>query len=127
MIQSINSEHIIIAILFIFLALLIFKLNKLFKELRSLQEKQKKDLSLKKSKEVIFGQSAEKIAPFLDSFGFDPQKSQFLGQPIDYVVFDDEEVTFVEIKTGKARLTQKQKHIKDLILNKKIGWKEVRI
>ena len=127
MIQSINLEYIIIAILSAFLVLLIFKLNKLFKQLSSLQEKQKKELSLKKSKEVLFGQSAEKIAPFLDSFGFDPQKCQFLGQPIDYVVFDDDEVVFVEIKTGKARLTQKQKHIKDLILNKKIGWKEVRI
>lgn len=109
------------------LVLLIFKLKKVEKALSNSLIKQKKDYSLKKSKEVIFGQSAEKIAPFLDSFGFDPQKCQFLGQPIDYVVFDDDEVTFVEIKTGQARLSQKQKHIKSLIQNKKIGWKEVRI
>ena len=87
----------------------------------------KRDLSLRKSRETLFGQSAEKVAPFLDAFGFDPQKSQFLGQPIDYVVFEEEEIAFVEIKTGKARLTKKQKDIKKLVENKKITWKEVRI
>lgn len=95
--------------------------------LKKLTEKQKKDLSQRKSREVLFGQSAEKIAPFLDEFGFDPRDSQFLGQPIDYVVFDEEEVCFVEIKTGKARLTSKQRRIKKLIENKKVSWKELRI
>lgn len=95
--------------------------------LSALRLKQKKELSLRKSREVIFGQSAEKVAPFLDSFGFDPQNSQFLGQPIDYIVFDDDQIVLVEIKTGKARLTKKQKHIKKLVENKKITWKEVRI
>lgn len=97
------------------------------KQLDSSRLKIKKDLSLRKSREVIFGQSAEKVAPFLNLFGFDPQKSQFLGQPIDYIVFDEDEICLVEIKTGKARLTKKQREIKKLVEDKKISWKEVRI
>lgn len=98
------------------------KLNK--KEL--LKSQARKD-SLEKSRQTIFGQSAEKIAPFLSAFGYDPQKAQFLGQPIDYVVFEDDEVVFVEIKTGKASLSTKQRRIRDLIKEKKVTWKEVRI
>jgi len=100
---------------------------KLKRELNKLQEKQRRDLSLRKSREVILGQSAEKIAPFLDCFEFDPQKSQFLGQPIDYIVFEDDEIAFIEVKTGKATLTKKQREIKKLVEDKKITWREVRI
>ena len=84
-------------------------------------------MSLRKSREVILGQTAEKLAPFLENFEFNPQKCQFLGQPIDYVVFDDNEVVFIEIKSGKAKLSAKQKNIKKLIEEKKIRWKEIRI
>ena len=109
------------------IALLAFTAFRQSNLIKSHKSEKKQELSARKSREVIFGQSAEKIAPFLDSFGFDPQKSQFLGQPIDYIVFDEQEICFVEIKTGKARLTKKQRDIKQLIEDKKVSWKEVRI
>lgn len=73
------------------------------------------------------GQTAEKIAPFLKDFKFDPQKCQFLGQPIDYIVFEDDEVVFLEVKSGKAQLSTKQRKIKKLIKEKKVKWEEFRI
>jgi len=92
-----------------------------------LTEEKKKDLSQRKSREVILGQTAEKLAPFLDDFKFDPQKCQFLGQPIDYIVFDDTEVVFLEVKSGKAQLNSKQRKIKKLIKEKNVRWEEYRI
>ncbi len=84
-------------------------------------------LSQKKSSEVRLGNIAEKLAPFLDYFSFDPECAHFLGQPIDYVVFEDDIITFVEIKSGKSQLSTKQRHIRDLIKAKQVAWKEIRI
>jgi predicted Holliday junction resolvase-like endonuclease len=97
------------------------------KELAEEKEARKKVLSQKKSGEVRLGHIAEKLAPFLEDFTYDPSNASFLGQPIDYVVFEDEEIVFVEIKSGNAKLSAKQKHIKELIQNKCVSWKEVRI
>ena len=90
-------------------------------------EARKKILSQKKSGEVRLGQIAEKLAPFLKDFTYNPENAIFLGQPIDYVVFEDDEVVFVEIKSGKAQLSPKQRHIKKLIENNCVSWKTMRI
>jgi len=103
------------------------ELNEVKKELGEEKEARKKVLSQKKSGEVRLGHIAEKLAPFLEDFTYDPSNASFLGQPIDYVVFEDEEIVFVEIKSGKAKLSPKQKHIKELIQNKCVSWKEIRI
>lgn len=103
------------------------KITETKKELIEEREARKKVLSQKKSGEVRLGHIAEKLAPFLEDFTYDPANASFLGQPIDYVVFEDEEVVFVEIKSGNARLSPKQKHIKELIENKCVTWKEIRI
>jgi len=97
------------------------------KNLQEETENRKKILSQKKSSEVRLGNIAEKLAPFLDDFTFDPEYATFLGKPIDYIVFEDEVITFVEIKIGKSQLSTKQRHIRDLIKNKHVAWKEIRI
>ena len=87
--------------------------RRLFTLNQKLRLEKSKLLSQKKSSEVITGQIAEKLAPFLSDFEYDPQNAIFLGQPIDYLVFDEDEIVFVEIKSGKARLTTKQRKIRD--------------
>ena len=106
---------------------LLFYCIKLRKIRLNLILENKKVLSQKKSSEVITGQIAEKLAPFLSDFEHNPQNAIFLGQPIDYLVFDEEEVVFVEIKSGNAKLTAKQRKIKKLIEDNKVTWKEIRI
>ena len=93
----------------------------------SSQQKYKKLLSQKKSSEVRLGHISETIAPFLESFEFNPEECAFLGKPIDYISFSKEAITIVEIKSGKAQLTKKQRQIRDLIKDGKVYWKEVRI
>jgi hypothetical protein len=67
------------------------------------------------------------MAPFLTNFPYDPKKAHFIGMPIDYIIFDDQKVVFLEIKSGKASLSQRQRLIKDLIIRKQVEWKEYRI
>ena len=97
------------------------------KNLKEETESRKKTLSQKKSSEVRLGNIAETLAPFLDQFDFDPENCIFLGRPIDYISFEDETITLIEVKSGKSQLNAKQRHIRDLIKNKQVAWKEIRI
>lgn len=90
-------------------------------------ETRKKVLSQKKSGEVRLGHIAETLAPFLDQFEFDPENCTFLGKPIDYISFGEEEITFIEVKSGNSQLNKKQRIIRDQVKNKSVAWKEVRI
>jgi len=69
----------------------------------------------------IKGKVSETFAPFLEGFPFKPSECKFLGDPIDYVVFEglDERdvkgVHFVEVKEGTSQLSKHQKQIRDLI------------
>jgi len=90
------------------------------------QEKSKV-LSQKKSSEVRLGHIAETLAPFLDEFDFNPEECVFMGKPIDYISFGEEEVTFIEVKSGNSKLNSKQRHIRDLIKSNSVCWKEVRL
>lgn len=90
-------------------------------------ELRKKLTSQKKSTEVRTGHIVEKFAPFLDQFPHDPSSATFLGQPIDYIVFDDDGVTFSEIKSGNAQLSKKQRMIRDHIKEGRVFWEEIRV
>jgi predicted Holliday junction resolvase-like endonuclease len=110
------------------------KEKELLKNLKELEEKlsqetesRKKVTSQRKSSEVRLGYIAETLAPFLDQFEFEPEECTFLGQPIDYISFGEEEVTFIEVKSGKSQLSSKQRRIRDQVKDKKVKWKEVRI
>ena len=103
------------------------QIKELQEKLDSETEARKKVLSQKKSGEVRLGHIAETLAPFLDQFEFDPETCSFLGKPIDYISFGDDEITFIEVKSGNAQLNQRQRQIKQLVQQKAISWKEVRI
>lgn len=90
-------------------------------------EKNKKLLSQKKSSEVRVGQIAEQLMPILNDFPYDRKKVRGLFNPIDAIVFEDDEIIFMEFKTGKAQLSQKQRNIKKLVEAGKVRWEERRI
>jgi predicted Holliday junction resolvase-like endonuclease len=75
------------------------------------------------------GLIAEQFAPFtkkFDQLGWDPQEFKFLGRPVDGVQFQDDEILIVEFKTGSSQLTPRQKHIRQLVTEGKVSFKEVR-
>ncbi|MBH38646.1 MAG: endonuclease [Chloroflexi bacterium] len=73
------------------------------------------------------GLMAEQFLPFSKLFPGDPRNFRFLGSPVDGISFEDDKVLIFEFKTGKSRLSPKQEHIKDLIRNGKVFFKEVRV
>lgn len=87
----------------------------------------KKLLSQKKKSEIRLGLIAEKLTPFLDGFDHDPNNLIFLGNPIDYIVFNDDEIIFLEVKSGKSRLTKSQRTVRDNIKKGNIKWEVFRI
>ena len=84
-------------------------------------------ISSKKSTEVRTGQLVEVWVPLLEDFKYNKKDARFLGNPIDYVIFDKDEVVFLEVKSGGSRLSKKQRHIRDLIKEGKVVFKEMRL
>ena len=115
----------IIGILLI--ALLLYLLYKKHIQNKDLILKYKTALSAKKSTEVRTGYAVENLVPFMRDFKYNPQHLQFMGMPIDYIHFGEDKITFIEVKSGKARLSVKQRKIKKLIQENKVDWDEIRI
>jgi len=92
----------------------------------------RKDAILK-SRAVLGGHFSEQLAPYLPDFGYLPTECRFVGKPIDFIVFKgmDEkninEVVFVEVKSGKAKLSTSERKLRDAIKDKKVKWVEYRI
>ena len=86
-----------------------------------------------KSSAVNWGFTVENFVPFIDTFPIPPEDVNFLGKPIDYVGFTDTDsksacnVHFIEVKSGKSFLSQKQKNIKLAIEEGRVQWHEVRV
>lgn len=99
----------------------------LFLNNQKLKNNYKKLLSQKKQSEIITGQVTEKLVPFLKDFPHNPQNVQFLGNPVDYIAFENDGVYIIEIKSANSRLTKKQRKIKNQIINKQVHWEEIRI
>ena len=87
------------------------------------------------------GQILEKWTPFLSTPDIDShwrvEDWSFLGQPIDYVVFDWHEdkqknnsegkVILLDVKAAKSQLTTKQRRIRDLVKKGAVEWREIRL
>ena len=86
-----------------------------------------------KSRAVLSGQFSEQLAPFLPGFDFKPTECRFVGNPIDFLVFkgmderDINEIVFVEVKSGDAKLSPIEKKVKEAVKNRKVRWEEYRI
>jgi len=81
----------------------------------------------KRSQSVKYGKAIENFIPFMDDYPYDYHNFRFLGNPIDGVQFNEDEVIFIEFKGGSSQMSQKQRNIRNLIQNRKVYWKEVRI
>ncbi|MCD6344915.1 MAG: endonuclease [Anaerolineae bacterium] len=102
--------------------------------------KQARRDSTDQSRAVLKGKMAEQIAPLLPGFNYWPADARFLGDPIDYVVFngysgvkdngtdgDDLEVVILDIKKGRAGLTRGQRQIARAVEEGRVRFEIVRI
>jgi predicted Holliday junction resolvase-like endonuclease len=90
--------------------------------------------ALSSSRRVLKGQAAEQLAPLAAGFDYLPSDARFLGSPIDYLVFDglsddhhEVEIVFLEIKTGRSKLTSREARIRDAVEAGRVRWEELRL
>lgn len=85
----------------------------------------------KKAIEVGIGKTLEKVLPLHTEFKIPIPDCRVLFEPIDMMVFNGlskdkiESLTFLEIKTGKSRLNDHQKMIKEAVEEKKVEFKVI--
>ena len=88
--------------------------------------------SLARSFDVKKGKIVEQLAPYLQSFPYDPHDARFLGNPVDFVVFDglnsgdDVSIVFVEVKSGKSSLNENERRIREAIEKKRVRFEILR-
>jgi len=82
--------------------------------------------SEKKAIEVGLGKIMEKVLPYYKDFTIPLADCRFLAEPIDVIIFEGaskqniKKLSFLEIKTGDAKLNPHQKMVQKAIENKNV-------
>ena len=118
--------------------LLILAVAQLFKEQKAIRELGNKFYNVIESNKrvsgelasvrVKHGQAWETFIPMMSKFEEElghKQNATFLGQPIDFIYFNEDEIVFVEVKTGNSKLSSGQRRIRKLVKDKRVRWAEV--
>ena len=77
---------------------------------------------------VGIGKVVEKILPTHKNFDIIASDCRFLAEPIDMIVFNGasenkiNHISFMEIKTGAARLNAHQKMVRDAVNDNQVKW-----
>lgn len=96
--------------------------------------------SSEQSRAVLKGKLAEQMAPLLPGFAYWPADARFLGDPVDYIVFngysrtkdegdagEDVEIVILDIKQGKSMLTEGQRQIAKAVEAGRVRFEVVRV
>jgi len=83
--------------------------------------------SEQQSKSVRLGLITENVLPFHIDFKYNVKDLVPMFRPIDYIVFAEDEIVFLEIKIGTSQLSDKQKKIRSLVNAGKVRFEEHRI
>jgi predicted Holliday junction resolvase-like endonuclease len=88
--------------------------------------------AVRRSLAVTVGKVHEQLIPYLPAFPYNPKDVRFLGSPVDLVVFDGlaegqvRRIVFVEVKTGRATLTGRERSVRDAVQAGDVEWAELR-
>jgi predicted Holliday junction resolvase-like endonuclease len=89
--------------------------------------------AVERSQAVTAGKVYEQLIPYLPAFPYNPRDVRFLGSPVDLVVFDGlsegtvRRVVFLEVKTGGAGLTPRERCVREAIEAGDVEWDELRV
>jgi len=92
------------------------------------QIKQISERTAKTTAAVNIGRNLEKVLPMAKNFKWVVPDTKFLGDPIDMLIFNGlsigkvESLSFVEAKSGAARLNTHQKSIRDALADHKVSY-----
>ena len=89
--------------------------------------------AIQRSRAVTAGKVHEQLLPYLPGFPYNPKDVRFLGSPVDLLVFDGlaeglvRRIVFLEIKTGGAGLTSRERSVRTAVQSREVEWLELRI
>lgn len=89
--------------------------------------------AVQRSLAVTAGKVYEQLLPYLPDFPFNPKDARFIGSPVDFVVFDGlsdglvSRVVFVEVKTGAAELSTRERRVRDAVQERRVEWHELHV
>jgi predicted Holliday junction resolvase-like endonuclease len=89
--------------------------------------------AVQRSLAVTAGKVHEQLIPYLPAFPYNPKDARFLGSPVDLVVFDGlaegrvRRIVFVEVKTGGAGLTGRERMVRESVRKGEVEWVEMRV
>lgn len=89
--------------------------------------------AVQRSLAVTSGKVHEQLIPYLPTFDYNPKDVRFLGSPVDLVVFDGlaegqvKRIIFLEVKTGRAGLTSRERSVREAVQTRRVEWAELRI
>jgi predicted Holliday junction resolvase-like endonuclease len=92
-----------------------------------------RDDAVQRSLAVTAGKVHEQLIPYLPAFPYNPKDARFLGSPVDLVVFDGlaegrvRRIVFVEVKTGGAGLTGRERMVREAVRGGEVEWVELRV
>jgi predicted Holliday junction resolvase-like endonuclease len=101
-------------------------------------EKRIRRQALESSRVTLKGKIHEQLAPLLPGFNYNPADARFLGNPIDYVIFEGyteakegkgsvRRIVLMDVKTGKAKLSDSQKKIKEAVESGAVIWETLEL
>lgn len=115
-------------------------------KISELQQKHQEEIlnaqkrSVNTSRAVLKGKLAEQFAPILPEFPYLPSDAKFIGDPIDYIIFDgysdfregqceadDIQIILLDVKSGNARLHHGQQAIAKAVQNKRVSFQTLHI
>lgn len=105
------------------------ELNRLMREFEKNKKKIRED-AVKRALTTRIGKVMEQMVPIFPQFGHDPSDLRALLTPIDFVAFNGmfpnkavKDITFIEVKTQRSKLSQLQKSIEKAIDKGRVDFK----
>jgi hypothetical protein len=89
--------------------------------------------AVQRSQAITAGKVHEQLVSYLPGFPYNPKDVRFLGSPVDLVVFDGlaegqvQRIVFVEVKTGGADLTSRERSVRSAVQAGEVEWLELRV
>lgn len=90
-------------------------------EIRTLIREANKE-AVQRSRATLLGKLLERVAPCFRRFAYDPRDMRCICDPVDYVLFDGltvdrqvKQITFIEVKSGRSRLSSVQRSVLEVI------------
>ncbi len=92
-----------------------------------LHKKIEKLSSEKESLSIAYNKITEQFASSMEKYPYSTENFRYIGDPIDGIQFEDDQILFVEFKTEKSKLNVKQNKIKKLVKEGKVKWFEFKM